>query len=607
MGRRFWTFGLARPIDDRTDRTEVALTMPGMVVGTPEYMAPEQVQGETVDARTDLFAVGGLMYAMLAGRSPFSHDSAIKVLHAVLYEQPPALSGSPAIVAVDRVIRRALSKHPDQRYSSAEEMAREVRSALLLGDTGESPTVRRMTRLIVLPFRILRADPDTDFLAFSLPDAITASLSGLESLVVRSSMAAAKFSTESLDLKAIAAEADVDVVLVGNLLRAGTQLRVTTQLVEAPGGTVLWTNTSQVTLGDLFQLQDDVCRRIVESLSLPLSTRERKALGRDVPASAKAYEFYLRANQLSADSASWLTARDLYLQCLDADPRFAPAWARIGRVHRVLGKYGVEDMAASFARADAALKRALELNPDLSIAHKLSAQLEMDSGHAQEAMIRLLGRAETRTSDPEVFAALVPACRYCGLLDASIAAHELAHRLDPHILTGAGHTYWMAGQYERAVAANVDSSDPVKGMVLSLMGRREEAIAALKAEEQRFKAPMLRAYSSLVRAIVEDNRPDFEQALIQLDATPMIDPEALYYAGRSMARVGEYGEAIRRLKASVERGFFCLGAYLNDPWLDSIRGNPEFVQILRTVESRHRDARAAFLNARGDRVLGLVS
>lgn len=109
-------------------------------------------------------------------------------------------------------------------------------------------------------------------------------------------------------------------------------------------------------------------RQIVESLALPLSGRERRALGHDVPSNAKAYEFYLRANPLSHDSGSWEVARDLYLQCLQADPRYAPAWARLGRVYHVIGKY--RGTSEDYARSESALNRALELNPDLSIADR---------------------------------------------------------------------------------------------------------------------------------------------------------------------------------------------------------------------------------------------
>jgi TolB-like protein len=237
-----------------------------------------------------------LLFEMLCGKPPFAGDSVVRVLHAITAEPPPALGGSPAIVAVDRVIHRALSKSPEDRYQTADAMAQDLRATLLIADTGVPHTARPMTRLIVLPFRILRADPETDFLAFSLPDAITSSLSGLESLIVGSSLVASRFAGESPHPRTIAEQAGVDVILTDTLVRVGEQLRGSTQLVEAPGGTVVWSQTSQLSLGDLFTLQDDLASRIVESLSLPLTTREHRMLKHDVPATAKAYEFYLRAN-----------------------------------------------------------------------------------------------------------------------------------------------------------------------------------------------------------------------------------------------------------------------------------------------------------------------
>src|SRR5687767_14526214 len=173
-------------------------------------------------------------------------------------------------------------------------MAQDLREALAQSDTGSVQSVRPVTRLVVLPFRMLRPDPETDFLAFSLADAVTSSLSGLQSLVVRSSLAATRFASESPDIKAIGNEAEVDAILVGTLMRSGNQLRVSTQLVSTPASTVLWSHSVQVAIGDLFSLQDDLAGRIVESLSLPLTQRERRLLKQDVPATPEVYEHYLR-------------------------------------------------------------------------------------------------------------------------------------------------------------------------------------------------------------------------------------------------------------------------------------------------------------------------
>ncbi|HEY7819045.1 MAG TPA: serine/threonine-protein kinase, partial [Vicinamibacteria bacterium] len=299
-GVKLLDFGLARPsVPERSDSplSSSELTRTGTIVGTPGYMAPEQVTAGSVDARSDLFAAGAILFEMLAGRPAFSGNTFVEILHATLHAEPPALTGSAAAAAADRVIRRALSKRPANRPVSAEAMAAEL--AALRGTSGnETPGVARaLVRLVVLPFRVLRPDPETDFLAFSLPDAIATSLTGIGSLIVRSSATAARFGGDP-DLKALAAEADVDRVVMGTLLRSGDQLRTAVQLVEAPGGTLLTSHTVQAPLGELFQLQDDLARRVVEALSLTL------AGGRATPApDGQAYEIYLRANELARSYA----------------------------------------------------------------------------------------------------------------------------------------------------------------------------------------------------------------------------------------------------------------------------------------------------------------
>ena len=316
-GVKVLDFGLARPFAAPTDDT--ALTVPGVLLGTPRYMAPEQARGEELDARTDLFAVGSILFEMLSGRPAFGGASAVDALHAVLHEQPPALVGSLAIVDADRIIQRAMMKAPKDRYTSADEMAQDLRACLSRGDLTGGVVARATTRLMVLPFRILRQDPATDFLAFSLPDAITVSLAGLESLVVRSSLTSARYSADHPDLREIASDAGVDAVVTGSLLQAGGLIRVSVQLIEVPAGTVLWSHAFQVPLEEMFQIQDAVCSAIVEVLALPLSSREQRLLRRDVPSSSEAYAHYLRANRFNAAS-QWQLARDAYERALEADP-----------------------------------------------------------------------------------------------------------------------------------------------------------------------------------------------------------------------------------------------------------------------------------------------
>ena len=613
-GIKLLDFGLAKPPSSSLvrpeDETISPLTQAGLVVGTPQYMAPEQVQGRSVDGRTDLFSLGAILFEMLTGSRPFKGSSPMELYHAVLYEQPPAIGGFPAASAINRVVQRALAKRPDDRYLDAAAMAHEIEAARACDDSGAALVPRAITRLMILPFRVLRSDPDTDFLAFSIPDAVGNALAGLQSLVVRSTAAGARYAGDVLDLNRIAREAEVDVVLTGSVVRAGSRIRVTTQLIETPSGTLLWSHAPQVSLQDLFQLQDEVVQGIVDSLSLSLTARERRLLKHDVPVSAKAYELYLRANQAgqaatALDPGSWAVARDLYLQCLEEGPHYAPAWARVGRIYRVTGKWGRAGSETNLAKAEDAFKRALEINPDLSIAHNLYAQLEVDLGRAEDAMLRLIARAKARGADPELFAGLVQACRFCGLLEASVAAHRQARRLDPDVATSVGQTYFMLGDYAQVLAEDINATPNVRNLALAMLGREAEAVANYRALEAKLQT----RYGDLLqcgRALLEGRREESLAAAETVLASEVKDSETLFHLGRILARLGEQQQATSLVGRAVEYGFFCYPAIARDPWLDSLRGDAGFVAVLREAETRHRCAQLVFAHAGGDRVLGLT-
>lgn len=599
-GAKVLDFGIS--LGQTGDTTRLRLTSPGAILGTPKYMAPEQALGESVTASADLFAMGAVLYEMLAGAPAFEADTIHAVLDKVLHCDVPTLGGSPGVAAVDRVIHRALAKSPAQRYSSAAVMAEDLRTALVADGAESGRGARPVTRLMVLPFRLLRPDAEIDFLAFSLADAVTNSLSPLESLVVRSTLAAARFASNPPDLSAIASEANVDVVLSGTLLRAGEVLRVSAQLLEAPAGTVLWSHSAQVTLGDIFQLQDTLARQIVESLSLPLSGRERLAFKQDVPSNARAYEFYLRANPLSHDSGSWEVARDLYLQCLQADSQYAPAWARLGRLYYVIGKY--RSTPEDYSRSEAALNRALELNPDLSIADRFYAQLETgELGRAQEAMVRLVRRASSRGSDPELFAALVPACRYCGLLRHSLAAYERATRLDPNVRTSVQHTYFMLGDYLRSAAEAERSWSHGSTWSLSLAcAGHPDAGPVAEIESKRYANT---PFGAPVLGELEPERAPLRAAIDELIASGFRDPEGLFYQAIKLAHAGDSDRAVEILSDVIDRGFYPYETFARHAWLDSLRARQDFNAILKKAETRHQEARVAFVSAGGETLLGV--
>lgn len=458
-----------------------------------------------------------------------------------------------------------------------------------------------VTRLIVLPFRMLRPDPETDFLAFSLPDALTTSLSALKSLVVRSSLAASRFSGRELDLKTLAAEADVDLIVTGTLLSAGDEIRVTAQLTDAASGTLLCSHSTQTSTGNVFRLQDELTGCLLEALSLRLTAREQQILRQDIPSDPKAYEYYLRANQFSHDSKQWAAARDLYVRCVEADPCYAPAWARLGRIHHVMAKYLTTGAREGLQRAEAAFRQALDLNPDLAVAHKFYAQLEVDLGRARDAMARLVPRARG-AADPELFAGLVSPLRYSGLLEASVAAHSRAVALDPKIRTSVPHTWFLQGDHARVASVRIEEFPYIVAVSLAELGRQDEVLRVLPGLEEKTRT-RLRDFMMAARTMIEGDAAASVATVERIIASEFSDPEGLFYLARHLARLNQVDAALGLFERVVAGGFSCYPAMLSDPWLEPVRKLPRFATLLAEVEQQHQAAVKEFARLEGERIL----
>lgn len=456
---------------------------------------------------------------------------------------------------------------------------------------------------MVLPFRVLRPSEDIQFLAYSLPEAITVSLAALENLVVRSSIVASRYSPEALDLQKIASEAQVDVVLTGALLNVGEHLRLTTQLVEVPGGTLIWSHSSQATTRELLELHDDLVRRVVDSILPSLSVQEHRSLRHDRPASPTGYQLYLQANEFARQWQNVPTAIELYERCVNLDPSYAPAWARLGHARWLVDKYNLGS-SEGLRSADEAFQTAFRLNPDLTMAHNLYTQLQVDQGRTLDALKRLLDRAGRRRSDAELFAGLGHVCRYCGLLQAALCAQQEARRLDPLISTSINHTFFMLSDYQKALESCGGDFGYALGLTLAALGRTEEAIAQLRQREQIIWR-LGRLYLTSLRALVEGSRQESLKACDELRKATFRDPEGIYYLARQLSFLGEQDQALETLSRAINNGFFCYPAMVRDPWLDSIRARSEFTALLRQAYQFHREASAAFVAAGGDSLLGI--
>jgi serine/threonine-protein kinase len=266
-------FGLARQPQRTESLTVSALTVPGAVRGTLRYMAPEQITGDPVDVRTDVFALGVMAYEMLTGKLPFDVPTNLDWLQAVLKEDAPPMA-NPELSDLQPIVTRALSRNPDDRYDSVAEMSAELEAALAGAPPPQAaPHPDGAIRLVVLPFRLLQPDPGLEALTDGVPEVLTALLSNRASLKLVSNRLAQQFA-ESNDLVEVGRSLKVDRLITGTLLKADHEVRVTVQLVSAADGSVHWSQTSQHPIDTIVKLQDAICEGIAREL--PLDTESSK-------------------------------------------------------------------------------------------------------------------------------------------------------------------------------------------------------------------------------------------------------------------------------------------------------------------------------------------
>jgi serine/threonine protein kinase len=268
QGVKLLDFGLARRTHRSDAVTAPALSVPGAVTGTLRYMAPEQITGDPVDARADIFALGVMLYEMLTGRVPFGAEANADWLNAVLTQDAPSL-GDPELRSLDPIVARALRRKPDERYTGIGEFAGALRAAFESEEPAApvEPERHGDLRTVVLPFRILKSDSDIGVLQDGIPEALTALLASRPGLRMVSNRAAQAFA-DAADLVKVGQTLKVDRLLSGSILRADQEVRVTVQWIDAKDGSVQWSHTSQHALGSVLELQDEICKQIIEGLPL---------------------------------------------------------------------------------------------------------------------------------------------------------------------------------------------------------------------------------------------------------------------------------------------------------------------------------------------------
>jgi non-specific serine/threonine protein kinase len=373
-------FGLAKSLEALGDATSgeaatvaggMNFTTPGLTVGTIAYMSPEQARGEAVDCRSDLFSLGAVMYEMATGQKAFGGSATAVIFDAILNRQPQPLAEvrpdlPPALVSM---VSRLMAKNPRDRYGSACEVCEalaEMQRSRMNSSSTRAKAQARIPSIAVLPFANLSADPDSQYFSDGLSEDLISGLARLQGLQVASRTSAFRFRGGNLDIREIGRQLSVEAVLEGSVRRAGQRLRITAQLVNVADGYQLWSERYDREITDIFAIQDEITTAIIRTLEPTLLGQQVSATTRHSE-NVQAYELYLKGRRYwEQRSESGLRAGlECFRAAVDLDPNYGLAYLGIADSYTILAVYGYIAPDEGKPQAEASLKKALEVSPDL--------------------------------------------------------------------------------------------------------------------------------------------------------------------------------------------------------------------------------------------------
>jgi eukaryotic-like serine/threonine-protein kinase len=632
---------------------EDSLTAVGVIPGTAVYMSPEQARSEELDARSDLFSLGVVLYEMATGKKPFATGNVITTLDAVLNQKPVSpLQLNPSLPPdLEGIIGRAMEKDRGHRYPNALAMKGDLQSLrkgtesgltksgarrpalpyrlatttfqssskfsnyLLLGVSALLLTVlaavgawwfkqRQMAgggapknTIAVLPLQNMDNDISVEFLRFALADEIANTLTYTRSLDVRPSAMMRKFAGNDVDPQQVGREAHVANVLAGHFLKRGDQLLITLEAIQVEGNKLLWQTNLTAPAQDLIALQAQLAAKIRQELLPALGAAGGFLDTGTRPKNAEAYDLYLHSLALSHDAGPNKDAIAVLEHVVAVDPTYAPAWEQLGLRCYYDADYsdGGEPM---FQRSNQALGRAAELDPNRVLAARQLIANRVERGELGKAYQAAQAMVKRRPESAEAHFAMAYVYRYAGMLEQSTIECNTALALDPgnYTFRSCAWAFMELGKTDRAtdfvrLDAGSEWAAYVMPSILLREGKITEAREAVKhmPAAPRYHRDLLEACLQLRPAADLDRMA--QEAETSLPSEP--DAETWYYQGALFAYCGKKQAALHLLQSAVEQNYCAHENLLYDPLLARLRTDTAFDKVLTAAGACQEAVRAA--------------